>query len=138
MAKVIPFDVRIQIIANIQNGQSYSEIAQNFGYSASGVKKIWYTYQKEGQSALYTKYSNCGSTSLYGEEVRSEVSKIRDNQQGASYVCSKMQQKHPELPCPSIRTLNRWWVKEQSNRSKGRPSRKEKKAGVKRLIKSGK
>lgn len=130
MGKAIPYDYRVKIVERIKSGQSYEETATEFGYSKSGIKKIWYTYKKEGSSSFIPKYANCGRSSPYNKDVRDKVSEIRDNQQGGSYVFSKLKANHPDLPTPSIRTLTRWWAKEQTNRPKGRPRDTEKKIGA--------
>ncbi|MEM6404667.1 MAG: helix-turn-helix domain-containing protein [Cyanobacteria bacterium P01_D01_bin.116] len=138
MGKAIPYDYRVKIVQRIKSGQSYQEVSQAFGYSESGIKKLWYSYKKPGETVLQTKYSNCGSSSPYGEAVRNKVAELRDNEQGSTYIYSKLKEKYPQLPTPSARTLNRWWVKEQTNRPKGRPKEEEKKHGAKNLIILGK
>lgn len=130
MGKAIPYDYRAKIVIKIESGQSYQETAAEFGYSESGIKKIWYAFKKEGESSFIPKYGNCGRISPYKEEIRDKVDEIRDNQQGGTYVYSKLKAKHPDLSIPSVRTLTRWWAKEQTNRPKGRPKEKEKKNGV--------
>ena len=97
------------------------------GYSESGIRKIWYGYQKEGKKIYENKYGNCGPKSDYRITVRAAIKEIRDNEQGAYYVHSKLKQKYPKLAIPSARTIQRWWVKEGTNRTKGRPREYEKK-----------
>lgn len=127
MGKAIPYDYRVKIIEKIKSGQSYESVALELGYSESGVKKIWYAYKKEGDSAFQTKYSNCGSSSPYGQDVRGKVAELRDNEQGSNYIYSKLKEKYPDLSAPSPRTLNRWWAENQTNRPKGRPKSAKKK-----------
>jgi len=138
MASPIPYDVRVKIIERMRSTGSIKELANEFGYSVSGVRKIWKHYQLKGESAYHTNYSNCGSRSIYGQEVRGLVKKIRDNKQGANYVSSKLLIKYPKILSPSPRTLQRWWVKEESNRSQGRIPDDEKKRGVTKFITLGK
>ena len=127
MGKALSYAVREKIIARRKKGQSYKKIAEELNCSESGAKKIWYAYQKEGESALLTKYSNCGVDSIYDSEVRQAVKSIRDNQQGGSYVRSKLIKEYPTLKPPCIRTLTRWWVEEGTNRRRGRVRTEEKK-----------
>jgi len=138
MGKAIPYDNRVKIIERMEKGETAEELAEEMGYSEGGVKKIWYKYQKEGTKAYDNNYGNCGKKSSYGEKVRGAVKEIRDNKQGGCYVRSKLIQKHPGLVIPSERTLQRWWVTEQTNREKGRPKKKEKKDGAEPLTKDGK
>lgn len=130
MGKALSYAIREKIIERRKKGQAYKKIALALDCSEAGAKKIWYAYQKEGDQALLTKYSNCGGHTVYDAEVRAAVKKIRDNQQGGSYVRSKLLKNHPNLPTPCIRTLTRWWNKEGTNRSKGRVRKTEKKMVV--------
>ena len=138
MGKALSYATREKIILRRQKGQDYSEIASSLNCSESGVKKIWYAYQKNGESALKTNYHNCGGHSVYGSDTRELVKEIRDNQQGSYYVHSKLVQKYPNKQLPSTRTINRWWEKEGTNRKKGRPSSSEKKTGQIKPTKPGK
>jgi len=138
MGKAIPFAYRQKIVERRKSGESYESISAALGYSESGVKKIWYKYQKEGEAAFSTNYSNCGSHSPYAQSIHETVNILRDNQQGSSYIYSKFVLKHPNLVAPSARTLRRWWVKEQTNRKRGTPSSNEKKGGVNIVITLGK
>lgn len=127
MGKAIPFDYRVKIVDRLKEGEKVKALSKELGYSESGIKKIWYAYKNEGLKAFKNKYSNCGRSSIYGEEVRGLINEIRDNDQGGGYVRSKLGQKHPEKLIPSERTIQRWWVKEGTNRKKGRPLDVEKK-----------
>ena len=138
MGKAIPYDFRIKIVQRIKQGEGFEEVAEETSYSVSGIKKIWYAYKREGENAFHNKYSNCGKSSPYDSPVRNAVIEIRDNNQGGTYVRSKLKQKHPELVIPHERTLQRWWACEGSNRAKGRPTDTEKKIGAKNHMKHGK
>ena len=138
MASPIPYDIRVKIVEGMLSKGSIKELSEDFGYSVSGVRKIWKQYQLEGDLVYQTKYSNCGSKSIYSQDVRNLVKKIRDYKQGANYVHSKILSKFPQSPCPCPRTLQRWWVKENSNRPQGRVTEEEKKIGVKKSMKLGK
>lgn len=127
MGKALSYAVRETIILRRKKGQPYKKIAADLNCSEPGVKKIWYAYKKEGDSALLTKYSNCGKSSDYGQEVRDAINEIRDNQQGASYVRSKLIKNHPDLKAPCLRTMTRWWLAEGTNRKRGRVRKEEKK-----------
>jgi len=138
MGKPIPYDIRVKIVKRVQAGEATQSVAEAFDLSNSGVRKIWKNFQKEGERAFETKYKNCGKSSSFSQEVRDAVAEIRDNDQGAYYVYSKLQLKYSHLDLPSTRTLNRWWVDAGTNRRKGRPSKEEKKIGAKLPTKLGK
>ena len=138
MGKAIPFDYRKKIVKRIKQGEKAKNLAKEFGFSESGVKKIWYAYKKEGEKAYQTKYTNCGCHSIYDSSIRNTVAEVRDNMQGGAYVRSKLEQEYPDKQIPHERTLQRWWVQQGVNRQKGRPRDYEKKDGVKHPMKHGK
>ncbi len=121
-----------------QLGATYKEIQQEIGYSISGIKKIWYQYQEQGDLCLTTKYENCGRKSQYSQCVHDAIAAIRTGDQGASFVYSMLKLKYPDLPRPHMRTIQSWWEQQEVNRPRGRPQESEKKNGLKRLTKLGK
>lgn len=127
MGKAIPYDYRVKMIERIKNGEEIESIAEDLGYSSSGIRKIWRSYKKEGEESLKTKYKNCGRPSSYTDLTVKLVEEVRDNSQGGSYVRSKLEQIYPDMKAPSERTLQRWWVKQGTNRQRGRPTIHEKK-----------
>ena len=138
MGKAIPYSIRLIIVSRLSSGESISDLSSELGYSLSGIRKIWLSYKKEGESALLHKYGNCGRKAIYDKDIYLKAKEIRDNMQGGCYVRSKLIQKYPELAVPHERTLQRNWLAEGSNRQKGRPSNKEKRGGVLRYMKFGK
>ena len=94
--------------------------------------------KREGEEAYSPQYSKCGRKTSYDSSIRDRVSAIRDNDQRASYVYSKLLVKYPDEKIPSIRTIQRWWVESKENRPKGRPRSEVKKSGQKPLMKHGK
>lgn len=127
MASPISYCRRVKIVKRKKAGESTTSIAKSLDISVSGVRKIWKTYQEVGDGAYHPNYSKCGRKPLYDSNIRDSVALIRDNEQGASYVYSKLLVKHPEQKVPSIRTLQRWWLASNENRPKGRPCIEEKK-----------
>jgi len=127
MGKVICYDIRVKIVQRRKSGESYKQIAKDFRLSESGVKKIWYRYEKIGNKAYLPDYSNCGRPEAYQTDIYAAADEVRDNAQGAAYVHSKLLMEHEQSKVPSIRTLQRKWVKQGTQRSKGKPSDREKK-----------
>lgn len=138
MASPIPYDLRKQIIKLRKSGLTYPSISKEVGYSLSGVKKIWYQYQKIGDTCLETQYNNCGRKSDFDQSVHDAIAEIRTGEQGASYVYSMLKVRYPKMKRPSIRTIQTWWEKSSTNRPKGRPSESEKKRGQNKHMKLGK
>jgi len=127
MGVAIPYDIRRKIVERHESGESYGALSEAFGYSVSGVKKICRRWRLEGDSAFETKYSRRGRPKSFSEEFWKEVDQIRDNDQGASYVYSRLLMRYPAEACPSIRTIQRRWASQGSNRVQGRPSNSKKK-----------
>jgi len=138
MASFIPYDLRKLIVTRRKSGITYKKIQEEIGYSISGIKKIWYQYQQQGASSYTPKYMNCGRKSDYSQAVHDAISTIRTGEQGAPFVYSMLKLRYPDLPRPHIRTIQRWWERQEINRPKGRPSESEKKIGLNKLTKLGK
>lgn len=127
MGKPISYDHRVKIIERRKCGETYKSIAVDFNLSESGVKKIWYAYQKSGESAYKTNYFNCGQSTTFKADTHALIDEVRDNEQGADYVRSKLLIKHPKRKIPCTRTIQRLWLKQGTSRPKGRPTDTEKK-----------
>ncbi len=129
MGKALSYAVREKIISRKEKGESFKEISLALGCSESGAKKIWYSYKKQGLSVLDNNYSGCGRTSVFPQAILDAIDEIRDNNQGATYVYSKLVKDYPSLSIPTARTISRWWKKQGKNRQRGRPVSSEKKLG---------
>lgn len=138
MGKALSYAVREKIISRREKGQSFKEISISLGCSESGAKKIWYAYKKQGSAALMNNYDRCGRSSPFSQRVHDLINQLRDNNQGATYVYSKMVKNHPDMPAPKARTLSRWWKNEGTNRQRGRSVASEKKHGQVSHITPGK
>lgn len=138
MGKALSYAVREKIISRRKKGQSFQEISICLGCSESGVKKIWYSYKKQGTVALTNNYSRCGRLSPFSQSVHQAIEAIRDNNQGSYYVYSKLVKDYSHLDLPKARTLSRWWKAQGTNRKRGRPVSSEKKHGPKKLTIPGK
>ena len=75
MASSIPYDYRKLIVSKRQSGLTYTKISADLGYSISGIKKIWYAYQKQGEASFSTNYKNCGRTSPFDKTVHQAIAK---------------------------------------------------------------
>ncbi len=118
MARPIPYDYRVKIIRDRQAGKTFKQIAQQLGYSLSGVKKIWRQFQTHGEAGLDFNYHNCGRRSPYDEKLRELIDSIKDGDQGAPFVRSVLAYQNPDLPIPHERTIQRWWKSKGANRPK--------------------
>ena len=137
MGKALSYAVREKIILLRGKGKDFEEISTSLDCSVSGAKKIWYAYKRDGKAALKNNYDNCGRSSPFSQQVREIINEIRDNNQGATYVYSKLVKDYPDLAKPKARTLSRWWKKQETNRQRGRPVSSEKKHGQVKPITPG-
>ena len=138
MGQSIPYDYRKLIVLRRKSGMTYKEIQEEINYSISGIRKIWYQYQKEGEACFTTDYENCGKKSNYPQEVHDAIETIRTGEQGAYFVYSMLKLNYPHLKRPSVRTIQRWWEAQGINRPTGRPAESEKKIGLSQPTKHGK
>ena len=120
MAIPIPFDYRQKIVQMRKSGKSHESIAQHFSYSLSSVKRICSRFEGEGEASFRTKYHLSGRHSVYDSSIHQQIAEVKDGQQGAPYVRSVLQAKHPGKAIPDERTIQRYWKEQGVNRPKGR------------------
>lgn len=123
MASCIPLKIREKIVQARKSGMSYRLISDRYGYSESGIKKIWYQYRDKGDQGLSLKYSNCGKKGSYDQSVRDLITSQRSGLEGAPFIRSVLSEKYPDRKIPHERTIQRWWKASGVHRPKGRPSK---------------
>lgn len=126
MARAVPYSYREKIIQYRESGKKLREIVELIPYSEGSIKRILSRYKKEGKAGLQTRYQNCGIKSPYDIEIRNRVKSVKDGDQGAGYVRSKLLEQYPEHKIPSERTIQNWWKTAGSHRPKGRPKNRSK------------
>ena len=124
MARPIPYDYRKLIVKLRQSGKTYSSIASELGYSLKSIKRIWYAYQERGEEALSTNYQNSGRKSPYPPSLHEQINTVKDGDQGAPYVRSRLLSQNIVQPIPHERTIQRWWRDKGIERPKGNPKRR--------------
>ena len=62
---------RRKIISMYQSGLDTSDIAEQFGASESGVRRVWQQYREEGRDA--PAYANCGRKPMLSDEQKQQV-----------------------------------------------------------------
>lgn len=118
MPRPIPSDVRLKIVRDRQAGITFNQLAQETGYSVSGVKKIWRLFKSKGQDGLALRYDRCGRKSPFDAHLRELADLTKDGDQGAPYVRSLLQHRYPDRCIPHERTIQRWWKAKGANRAK--------------------
>lgn len=119
MAQPIMYVDRLRIIKMRQSGCSFAKIAQELGYSADGVRKIWKRFETQGQDGLKTSYQNSGVRSPYSE-LKALVKAEKTGEQGAPYIRSVLMSLYPEQDIPHERTIQRWWEAERGKKKLGK------------------
>ena len=62
---------RRKIISMYQSGLDTADIAEQFGASESGVRRVWQQYREEGRDA--PAYANCGRKPSLSDEQKQQV-----------------------------------------------------------------
>lgn len=120
MASPIPYDIRIKIIERRQSGKTFQQIAEEFGYSDRGIKKIWKRFQDHGQTGLKTSYAKSGRPSLCDQSLWNLIDQVRHGDQGAPYIRSVLLERFPDRVIPHERTIQRWLKARGLNRPRGK------------------
>lgn len=116
----ISYDFRIKIIEGRKSGKTFDQIAEQYGFSVSGVKKIWRQFQLLGEPGLQPQYSHSGRPPVFAEQIKELIALQKTGQQGGPFIRSVLEDKYPELKIPHERTMQRWWQSQGINRPKGR------------------
>ena len=62
---------RRKIISMYQSGLDTADIAEQFGASESGVRRVWQQYREDGRDA--PAYANCGRKPTLSDEQKQQV-----------------------------------------------------------------
>jgi Winged helix-turn helix len=126
MSKPIPYEVRRQVIRLKENGQGPSVIAETLGLSRSAVQKLLRLWQMNGESALQTRYSNCGKNApqKFDLEIVAAIQRQRDSSRGGPFVYSLLVSQQPQKSIPHYRTIQRWWAKGKTGEGPVLPPRR--------------
>jgi len=65
---------RRKIISLYQSGLDTTDIAQEFGASESGIRRVWQQYREEGRDE--PAFANCGRKPTLSEEQKQQVVQI--------------------------------------------------------------
>lgn len=118
MAKAIPVPIRHEIIERHQHGETIAEIADALSLSFWGVRQIWRQYRNEGDAglALHRERSDRYAPRCARVIYRSALWLKRHHRSwGAGLIRVILQQRHPDVPLPHPRTLQRWFRAHQLN-----------------------
>lgn len=112
MAAALPQDTRRRILQGYLAGQSYSALAQSFKVNYRTVRTLCLRYQREGEAGLLPHYDRCGSSEIRSDALLYRASCWLKRQHpgwGTSFILLQLEQRYPERPLPSVRTLQRWF-----------------------------
>jgi len=117
MSKAIPYDYRLKIIDDRENGMTHSAIAAKWGVSLRSVKTLWKRYQTNGKAGLQTSYANCGRKSIYSQELKDLINAER-KEFGAPSLKDILEEKYPDKKFPHERQIQLWWKQQGTNKPK--------------------
>ena len=61
MGQALPLALREEIVSLRESGNTYRQISEQLQVGYATSKNICYSYQREGEAGLQTRYANCGS-----------------------------------------------------------------------------
>jgi hypothetical protein len=106
--------IREQILSLKEQGKTYLQIGEVLGLSRHSVRGICRRVQKAGKAALKPSYENCGKREIHFERLlwRSAIFlKRRHPTWGGGIIRVILKQRWPERTLPTVRTLQRWFLK---------------------------
>lgn len=97
---------RRRIIALYQQGWDTQEIAQQFGASPAGVRRVWQQYREEGRDC--PAYANCGRRHSLDEAAKQQLLAIA--QQKPDAFCRELAQEVQQKMGLRVsrQTIGRW------------------------------
>lgn len=112
MPRPIIASVRQAIVEQHSAGRTFTQIAQEFGLSSSGVRKIWKLWRGQPQRGLKPDYGRCGhARQRFEPYVVQEAQELKRSHPkwGAGYIRAQLHQKWPQLKLPHVGTLWLWF-----------------------------
>jgi hypothetical protein len=111
MPTPIPLPLRQQIWLRHQQGQEAMIIAHALQLCPRTVQHLVQRLQARGRDGLQTDYHAPTAAPLAAEPLRHEALFLRQEHPtwGAGFIRIRLQARHPSLPLPSERTLQRWF-----------------------------
>jgi hypothetical protein len=114
MPRAVPRPIRELIVQRHQEGEALHAIAQDLAQPFYTVRRVWRRFRDRGEAGLAPDYARCAHATSPAHPliVRAAVSLKRWHPGwGAGLIRVLLQQKWPDLPVPSERTLQRWWAR---------------------------
>lgn len=110
---------RLAIVERHQKGESLRSISEELHMSYETVKKLWRHWQHKGAVEPNYEKAKQRGTRQYAEVQGLAIElKKQHPRWGAQLILMEMQQAHPQLALPGVRTLQRWFVEAGINHSR--------------------
>lgn len=112
MPPPIPLPLRQQIWTRAQEGQDAVAIARALRLCPRTVQQLVRRLRTRGTPGLRTAYHAPGPAPVIPEQVRHEAVFLHQEHPtwGAGFIRVRLRGRHPSLPLPSERTLQRWFA----------------------------
>jgi transposase len=114
MPRPFSLSLRKAIVEQYSAGHTFSQIAQGFGLSISGVRRIWKLWCLRAKADLKPDYSFCGHTRHEFDSCVVDKAlelKRKHPKWGAGYIRAQLRQKWPNAKLPHVSTLWLWFRK---------------------------
>lgn len=120
MGQALPLAMRQEIVSLRQSGKTYRQISEQLHVGYATSKHIWYTYQREGEAGLQTRYANCGTKT---KRSRANMCRIvlwlkrLHPSWGAGRIRIGLLSRYEEKLIPSERTMQRWFKEKKPDQT---------------------
>lgn len=112
MGQALPLALRQEIVSLRESGKTYRQISEQLHVGYATSKNIWYSYRKQGEAGLQTRYANCGiKTKRSGANMYRIVLWLKRLHPGwgAGRIRIGLLSRYDEKLIPSERTMQRWF-----------------------------
>ena len=120
MGQALPLAMRQEIISLRQSGKTYRQISEQLHVGYATSKNIWYTYRREGEAGLQTRYANCGpKTKRSGATMCRIVLWLKrlHPSWGAGRIRISLRSRSDAKLIPSERTMQRWFQEKKPDQT---------------------
>lgn len=120
MGQALPLAMRQEIVSLRQSGKTYRQISEQLQVSYATSKNIWYSYGKQGEVGLQTRYANCGiKTKRSGAGMCRMVLWLKRLHPGwgAGRIRIGLLSRYDEKLIPSERTMQRWFKEKKPDQT---------------------
>lgn len=117
MGQATPLAIRQMIVELRNEGKKHAEISLELNIPQSTVQLIWGQFQKQGETGLAIKYSNCGVKTIRSDALMYRATlwlKRHHPTWGAGRITLELLSRYDNSIVPSERTMQRWFKEKKT------------------------